>query len=231
MNSLLFGESLTRQLDLIPMKALDRSIAIIGAGAIGGWTTLSLAKMGFINLTVFDFDTVDTVNLSSQLYRFKDLKKPKVQALNEIVEDFTCFSINAVNDKFVGGNIANDIVISAVDSIDTRKKIWESVKKNGFVKMFIDPRMGAEHAALYVINPHDEKDIAAYEKTLTSDEQALHEPCTRKATQYCALALSGLVCAQVKAIATNSDYSRITQWNIPSGSFMAWSKSGKELQK
>jgi molybdopterin/thiamine biosynthesis adenylyltransferase len=226
-----FGESLTRQLDLIPMTALDKSITIIGAGAIGGWTTLSLAKMGYLNLTVFDFDTVDIVNLNSQLYRHRDIKKPKVDALKEIVNDFTGYDITSVNDKFTGGSIASDIVISAVDSMVVRKQIWDSVKGNPFVKTFIDPRMGSETALLYVINPNDAKDIATYEKTLYTDENAVSEPCTRKATQYCALSLSGLVCAQVKSVTTNNDYSRITQWNIPSGSFMAWSKSGKELQK
>jgi len=223
------NEEYTRQLGLLPMESLDRSITIIGAGAIGGWTALSLTKMGFLNTTVYDFDTVDTVNMNSQLYRKKDVGNAKVLALQNIINDFTGHDIQ-VHGQFYGGILTSDIVISAVDSMATRKLIWESVKNNGFVKMFIDPRMGAESALLYVINPNDAKDIATYEKTLYTDDQAVAEPCTMKSTSYCAMALSGLVCTQVKSIATNNTYSRITQWNLPSGGFTAWSNKGESNQ-
>lgn len=220
---------LVRQSDLIPMECLDKSITIIGAGAIGGWTALSLAKMGFANLTVIDFDTVDVVNLSSQLFRYKDIGKSKVLALADIINDFTGITINAVNDKYTGAILNSDIVICAVDSMAVRKEIWDANKNVGFIKTLIDPRMGAETALLYVMSPNNAKDIESYEKTLYTDANAVSEPCTRKSTQYCALALSGLVCAQVKSIVNSHDYSRITQWNIPSGSFMAWSNKGIKL--
>ena len=215
-------ESLTRQLDLLPIDSLNKSITIIGAGAIGGWTTLSLAKMGFTNITVMDFDTVDIVNLNSQLYRFKDIGKSKVEALKDIVKDFTNVDIEVVNDKYTGATIMTDIIISAVDSMEVRKTIWDANK--GMSAMVIDPRMGSETALLYVMGLNDSKDIESYEKTLYSNENAVSEPCTRKSTQYCALALSGLVCCQVKSIVTNNPYTRITQWNLPSGSFMSWGK-------
>lgn len=215
-------ESLTRQLDLLPLESLNKSITIIGAGAIGGWTTLSLAKMGFENITVMDFDTVDTVNMNSQLYRFKDIGKPKVTALQEIVEEFTNIKIKTVNDKYTSSILSSNIVISAVDSMTVRKAIWDSNKKVGFINKIIDPRMGAEICLLYVMDPNDAKDINSYEKTLYSDSNAVSEPCTRKSTQYCALSLSGLVCGQVKNIATSQPYLRITQWDLPSGDFKAW---------
>lgn len=220
-----YGESLTRQLDLLPIDSLNKSITIIGAGAIGGWTCLSLAKMGFTNITVIDYDTVDIVNLNAQLYRYKDINKPKVEALKEIIKDFTNIDITVVNDKYTGAMLTSDIVISAVDSMEVRKNIWDANKEVGFVKTIIDPRMGSETALLYVMNPMDKKDIESYEKTLYSNENAVSEPCTRKATQYCSSILSGLVCAQVKSIVTNNPYTRITQFDIPRGSYMSWTKA------
>lgn len=217
-------ESLTRQLDLLPLECLDKSITVIGAGAVGGWAVLSLAKMGFQNITVYDFDTVDTVNMSSQLYRFKDIGKPKVIALQEIVEEFTQIKIVAINDKYTTKILTSHIVISAVDSMAMRKQIWDANKEVGFIKKFIDPRMGAETALLYVMNPNDKKDIESYEKTLYTDENAVAERCTAKATIYCAGVLSGLVCCEIKSIVTNSTYNRITQFNMPSGSYMSWKK-------
>lgn len=215
-------ESLTRQFDLIPMEALDKSITIIGAGAVGGWTALSLAKMGFQNITVYDFDHVDTVNLNSQLYRYKDIKKPKVQALQEIIKDFTDITITAANHAYAGNLLSTDILIAAVDSMEVRKMIWDANKNFGMVKTFVDPRMGAETALLYVMRPGDSKDKESYEKTLYSDANAVAEPCTSKSTSYCAMGLSGLVCAQVKSVTTGNSYSRITQWNIPGGALNSW---------
>lgn len=218
------NEIYTRQLDIIPMESLNTTITIIGAGAVGSWTALSLAKMGFLNLKVFDFDTVDTVNLNSQLYRHKDIGKPKVKALADIIYDFTGHNITVGVAKYEGAPLTSDIVISAVDSMEVRKMIFDKNKSIGFVKTLIDPRMGAETALLYVMNMMDDKDLVSYDKTLYTDDKAVSEPCTRKATQYCALSLSGLVCAQVKSVATKNKYSRITQWDIPNGHLQSWSK-------
>ena len=62
------NEHLIRQFDLIPEDVLGEPITIIGVGAIGSWTTLALAKMGFQNLTVFDDDKVSIENMNSQFY-------------------------------------------------------------------------------------------------------------------------------------------------------------------
>ena len=218
------NEHLTRQLDLLPLDCLNKSITVIGAGAVGGWTVLSLTKMGFQNITVYDFDNVDTVNMSSQLYRFKDIGKPKVIALQEIVEEFTKIKINAINEKYTNRILTSDIVIAAVDNMTIRKQIWDVNKGVGFIKKLIDPRMGAETALLYVMDPNDAADIKSYEKTLYADENAVSEPCTRKATQYCAMFLSGIICCEIKSIVTNSTYNRIIQCNMPSGSYMSWKK-------
>ncbi len=222
----MYAKHLIRQFDLIPAESLQTPITVIGAGAIGGWTVLSLAKMGYANITVYDNDTVDIENMNSQLYRFKDIGKKKVHALQEIVKDFTDIEIKVVDGLYpLKDNITmTSIVISAVDSMKSRSGIWGANKMNGFVKYFIDPRMGSETALLYVMQPNDKKDIDSYEKTLYTDANAVAEPCTRKSTQYCALALSGLVCAQVKAITTGNNYSRSTQWDIPKGGFMQWTK-------
>ena len=67
------NQNLTRQLDLIPIAVLGTRITIIGAGAVGGWTSLALAKMGFSNITVFDYDVVEVENLNCQLYGPKHL--------------------------------------------------------------------------------------------------------------------------------------------------------------
>lgn len=218
------NEEYTRQSDLISMDKLDKKIVIIGAGAIGGWTSLSLAKMGFLNQVVIDFDKVDTVNLSSQLFRYKDIGSTKVAALQSIITEFTNKQIEVICNKYENEIVNADILVMAVDSMEVRSKIWKANKKMGLVKMMIDPRMGSEMALLYVMNPNDAKDIETYEKTLYTDDNALSEPCTRKSTQYCALTLSGLICAQVKSLVNDLPYQRITQFDIPKGAYQSYTK-------
>lgn len=208
------NEHLTRQRDVIPTEKLTENVTIVGAGAIGSWVALSLAKMGMTNITVYDFDKVDTVNMNSQFYRFKDIGGPKVFALQDLINDFTGVTINAINQKY-DGSAKSGILITAVDSMEVRSSIWKQHKNNTpYLKFIIDPRMSAENALLYVMNPMKELDIDDYEKTLYTDEQAMEERCTAKATIYTANLLSGLVCKAVKDVISNGKMARISMWDI-----------------
>jgi len=217
---------LTRQMDIIPVDVLGEKITIIGAGAIGSLTALCLGKMGFGNITVFDDDKIEEENMNCQFYRFKDITSPKVVALKHLLHDFTMTSPDIEERRYERG-VFPGIVISAVDSMEVRKKIWMNHKNQApFTKAIIDPRMGAETALLYVMNPMDGKDIDSYEKTLYSDEDAVQERCTAKATIYTACMLSGLVAKAVKdLLVCPGKYLRLAQWSIKDDQFMAWKKS------
>ena len=213
---------LTRQLDLIPLEVLGERINIIGAGAIGSFTALALAKMGFQNLHVWDDDKIEVENMSCQWFRLGDIGKSKAVALQEIVKDFSNTLIT-VNDKKYGGGQLPGIVISAVDSMKARMLIWEQHRKvSPNTKAVIDPRMGAETALMYVMNPMSEKDQVSYEASLYTDDEALAERCTAKATMYTAMMLSGYACKTVKDIVTGGNYARSTMWSIRHDDFKAW---------
>lgn len=207
---------LTRQLDLIDPGLLNESITIIGAGAIGSFTALSLAKMGFENITVYDFDKIEVENMNAQFYRFKDIGKPKVQALKELVYDFTEVEINAKNEKYESGQFPG-IVISAVDNMAVRKLIWNNHAEIALkTKLIVDGRMAAETALVYAMNPLSPKDVLSYEKTLYSDQNAVEERCTAKSTVYTVLGISSHICKIVKDYLTHPEkkYSRVCQWSI-----------------
>lgn len=205
---------LTRQLDLIPLDILDTPINIIGAGAIGSFTALALAKMGFHNITSIDFDYIDVENMNCQFFRFKDIGKAKVIALQELIKDFTNIKINAINDQW-SGKIMDGITICAVDSMTVRKQVFDLYNRKAFKSIaVIDPRMGAESAALYSYSPLNPKEVDEYEKTLYSDENAIQERCTSKATIYAALGLSSLVCSTVKELLVSKTYPRQIIWDL-----------------
>lgn len=216
-------EHLTRQMDIIPVSVLGEPITIIGAGAIGSFTTLALAKMGFNNLVVYDHDTIEIENMNCQFYRLKDIGKPKVVALKELVKEFTDIEIDARNERYESGNFPG-IVITAVDSMKVRKLVWDHHREIAIAtRLFIDPRMGAESALVYAMNPMSQKDIASYEKTLYTDENSVQERCTAKATMYTAAMLSGYVAKIVKDFLTESvKYARVTQWNIGENAYQSF---------
>lgn len=224
----LTNEHLTRQLDILHPDQMNVPITIIGAGAIGSFTTLALAKMGFELIQVFDFDKVEIHNMNCQFFRFSDIGKYKVEALKELVKDFTNVSISANTQPYTD-QVFSGIVISAVDSMAVRKQIWDMhVKYRNEplppTQAIIDPRMGAEVAQLYTMNPRDKADVEDYTKTLYTDENAVQERCTAKATMYTACMLSGLVAKSVKDLVTNGPYPRVAMWSIKENDFNAWKK-------
>lgn len=215
-------ESLTRQLDIIPMKALETPITVVGAGAIGSWVVLQLSKMGFSSIEVYDNDEVSVENLASQFYPHHAIGKPKVEALSHMVEEFTGFGVTTHQYLF-SGQYTKGIVVAAVDNMAARSKIWEAAKTNGCTT-YIDPRMGAESMMLYVMNPQDSSDIEAYEKTLYSDDQAVFERCTAKTTMYCANVLAGLVVHALKNRVCGERYNRILTFDLREHGYAAWQK-------
>lgn len=217
-------DHLTRQLDILPIDKLGKEITVIGAGAIGSFTVLALTKMGFQNIKVYDFDSVSVENMNCQWYRFKDIGTPKVEALKDLIREFTRVEITAFNEKWENQPLSG-IVISAVDSMEVRKKIWEHVKNNYKVPWIIDPRMASEYALSYVMDPNDSKDQVSYEKTLYTDAQGVQEPCTRKATIYSSTLIAGHVVKQVKDLLTQGPYSRVTNWDIALNNQLTWRKN------
>lgn len=220
---------LLRQLDLIPLSLLTQPITVIGCGAIGSFTVLSLAKMGFMEITAYDFDEVGLENMNCQFYRRSDVGRNKASALKALVHDFTGEWINGKPERWDGQQLTG-IVITAVDSMKVRKAVWAAARRNPAVSWIIDPRMSAEYAVSFVTDPHDEKDIVSYEKTLHSDEDGVQERCTAKSTMYTATMIAGYVAKHVKDITTGAPYARITHWNIKENTLTNWGKTHESTE-
>lgn len=214
------AEMLTRQADLIPAHVLDQRIAVVGAGAIGSWLCLALAKAGFWNIAVADDDDVSVENMNSQFFPIADIGKPKVDALANMVYAFTGYRIETVNGRVKSAHDLDltGITVAAVDSMEARRQIFTAASG----RWFIDPRMGAESALLYVVDLRDQKAVEGYKKTLYADADSVQERCTAKATIYTANMLAGLTAKAVKDCAIgNDEHPRMVFWNIKTNSFEA----------
>jgi hypothetical protein len=82
--------------------------------------------------------------------------------------------------------------------MDTRQAIWREVKKYR-PDLYLDSRMGAEVGKVLVVTPSDPTSCRKYEEDLYPSSEALHAPCTAKATIYCAAGLAAYVGAMIGA--------------------------------
>ena len=219
---------LVRQLDILPLEKLSEPITIIGAGAVGSFTALALAKMGFHHLTVIDPDKLEPENMNCQFYPIGLIGQPKVMALKEMIGAFADIEISTREEKYERGRFQG-IVISAVDNMETRKRIWEEHKESEGTKLVVDPRMGAEQGLLYAMNPNALRDMKSYEKTLYTDENAVTEKCTAKSTMYTVLILSGMVAKVVKDVVTNKPYQRVSMLGIADNEYQIYKNDFRTL--
>jgi molybdopterin-synthase adenylyltransferase len=171
-----------RQQELIDQDKLSNlTVTIVGCGAVGSFTALSLAKMGIRQLSLIDHDEVSTENLPNQFFREEDLNRKKVVACMEILESFDSeVKVFPQPRPYVKGKLESDIVISSVDSMQVRKTVWRSVLRDKKSKLLIDSRMAAHVVQVYSVIPGDPSSTRAYESTLVSDTQALPDRCTAR---------------------------------------------------
>jgi len=195
-----------RQLDIIKPAELEFSILVIGAGGIGSWTTLALAKMGCRNITVVDFDKVEDRNTPSQIYTFKYKDDFKVNALKNIVNELTSVEIKPVTEKFQDWHTPDkvfNVIISGVDSMDSRKEIWKKISAELPLTfdVYFDVRMAGEFLRIITISPLNAYSINSYEKSLFADNPIDSTPCTARSVIYNTFLCGGLIASLVKKYA------------------------------
>lgn len=184
-----------RQEDILPAATIP-PLTMIGVGGIGSFTVMALAKMGAQDITVYDPDTVEEHNIPNQLYMKAHTGSLKVDALREMVDDFSGMLIETKPMRF--GAQVRGVVLSGVDSMKDRKEIWGAVKMKAAVPLYIEARMGAEVARIHSVNPCDPSECEWYEGTLYDDEEALEAPCTARAIAYTGFMIAALIANQVK---------------------------------
>ena len=189
-----------RQQDILPAdKLVKLSVTVIGCGAVGSFTVLTLAKMGVTDITVYDGDKVEEHNLPNQWYKPDHVGMNKTDALWDIIQDFTGVELKA-NAYHYSRETLRGIVICCVDTMDTRLKIWREVKKYQ-PELYLDTRMGAEVGKVLVVHPSLPASCRKYKEDLYPSSEAFQAPCTAKATIYCASGLAAHVGSMVAGYA------------------------------
>ena len=164
-----------RQLDLYNPEKHQIPVVVVGAGTIGSWTTLFLAKLGVDDIAVFDHDEIELQNTANQLYGPHGVGMKKGDELYSIVRDLTEFNLQGDNTQFPPedlGYLPNGqfVLIVTVDSMKSRIAIHEWMKMNFYrVSLFIDSRVGGEVGRVFAYSPSSADGMQKYEATLHSD--------------------------------------------------------------
>ncbi|HYF28967.1 MAG TPA: ThiF family adenylyltransferase [Candidatus Paceibacterota bacterium] len=149
------------------------AITLIGVGGIGTALLPLLARLHPAQVTLWDNDIVNEHNLVNQfLWRTGDVGKHKALVAGSRLAEATV-AARAVPRRYEGIGRFDTIVIAAVDSMESRRLVWNGAKGAGSgVQLFFDGRLSREtpfYFQLFAIRMDDSDAREAYEGWLEGD--------------------------------------------------------------
>lgn len=171
-------------------------ITIVGAGSLGGFTALLLAKMagGFKwTIRLCDFDSVERHNQLNQLFKKSDVGMKKVEALKNLLMLLSDAEITVSEEKITKDSKLDGVVIILVDSMKSRKAILEAVRYKTNIPLIIEARSGGDVAAIYAFDPRNPDNLKSYEDTLHTDSEAVPAPCADARTVDIIFVIASLI--------------------------------------
>lgn len=192
-----------------PKKDAKKPITVAGIGNAGSQAVVALSRLGFEFFKLYDFDTVEAHNLSSQYYNTKDIGKTKTKALTQIMK-----SINpdilpiTYNRKYEPKQTRDGILICAVDSLGARKEFCQSFKEQKEKpELIIDARMGGGQIEIYTCETMEE-----WEETL--NVTAVGDPCAARYISYVSMITGSLIANQIKRYCRKESYKKNILFHI-----------------
>lgn len=171
--------NLNKHQEFFNPNTVKNEIHIIGCGAIGSTVAEMLTRLGFNSLYLYDFDKVSDHNITNQMFRMIDVGKYKVDALEEILTDINPdIRIHKDTTGWTEYTRLSGIVFLAVDNIELRKQIVETIKYNQSIIFVTDCRMALTDAQCYAADWTDDKAINGLLSTMqfTSEEAKAATP-------------------------------------------------------
>lgn len=186
-------------------------VIIGGVGSIGSHLSYFLARQGCV-LHLFDMDVVEEVNLGGQLHNIENAGNKKTFSIRTFLDTYAKDTKIFDYDRYEESSIYSKYMFSCFDNMQARKTMFENWKKsNKPDKIFIDGRMGAESAQLFLVTPDR---IEQYEKELFDDSVIPDAPCTYKSTTHCGSLLASLMVAGFNNHFANQ-VSRVAYRSVP----------------
>jgi hypothetical protein len=156
-------------------------------------------------LYLVDDDTVEDHNLPGSAYRPDQVGLRKAFAMADNVRAWSETDAVGIPARVPGHlfsplDIATEVLVVALDSLEGRQRIWETlVRSNRTVKFLVDARSGLDAVQIYnAVLPLGKAGTASYEKALY-DIDPIHVPCSARSVAYNGNTCAGIVGAMVKA--------------------------------
>ena len=155
-------------------------VHIIGCGAIGSTVAENLVRFGITNITLYDFDIVESHNIANQMFTSEDIGKPKVQAVADFlvrINPEVKGGLKLAPDGYTGQRLAGYVFL-CVDNIDLRRQIATACKDNTLVKGMFDFRMRLTDAQHYAADWSNRQMIENFLRSMnfTSEEAQAETP-------------------------------------------------------
>jgi molybdopterin/thiamine biosynthesis adenylyltransferase len=189
-----------RQYKIVNFSKL--SVSLIGCGGLGSKIAVELGKSGLNTLELYDSDKVEPHNIPNSAFEPGDIGYKNSILQYRISNYGTQVRINPDYSDFA----LCSIVISAVDSIKTRKNIFKEVlKQQENIDFYIDARMGGEVGNIFVIDPCEDEQVNWYQTNWLFDEVEVHHPrCGEQTTSYTTSIVAGIIIASLNALTRES---------------------------
>jgi hypothetical protein len=134
--------NLVKHIDFFDPNEVNSTVHIIGVGAIGSHLAIMLAKLGIEKFTLYDFDKVESKNVTNQAFVEADIGELKVQVIKKRILAINPQAKVRVKTEGWNSNPLSGYVFLAVDSIELRHRIIKENKFNNNILGMFDTRMG-----------------------------------------------------------------------------------------
>lgn len=189
------SESYADQLKIFDPSTWSWPVHLVGAGGINNLVGATLAKMGVSLFHIWDDDILEGRNIPTEVgYSASMCGQPKVNAMTDLLFYLMPdgLEVNPHKERITEQTPLSGVVISGVDSMASRKIIWENVKNNYLdIPFFIDGRSGGEETQLFALSPADFEAREAYETWLFDDDEAAPLTCGARNIGYISAYLAG----------------------------------------
>lgn len=189
------------------LQVQDVEVTVVGAGRSGSLIAPVLAMLG-LRLRLYDPDALGPENQGKQLYRRADVaaRRVKVAALRSFVKAVVPGAEVVAHAERFGpdaGQRRSGFVVVAVDTMRERRRIWEALRHDPHLLLYLDVRLGPGQVRLHEVHPERVGDTADYEASLHADpagDVGCADDSTAHASAAAAALVGGALCAFVERV-------------------------------
>jgi hypothetical protein len=179
-------------------KVRELSITIAGVGGIGSYVAFLMGRIHPRNIHIYDDDTIDSSNLTGQMFYRNWVGQDKVNAVQMLLSKFCNYYPSTFKRRVDNNTVLDPIVITGFDNMAARKTTfnnWLAMVNNTHCQMpenkknylYIDGRLAAENWQIFCIRGDDDYNIERYQREFLFDDNQAEEPiCSYKQTSFCA---------------------------------------------